>query len=137
MRESVTQLTQGELHQFTGSQQFYRHHFNRAVIYTEGVQYVAEKGKAYWLVDAIASHVGSRQFNLAAKQDDRISLIHFWKLAVDQDEKSAVLTARADQGVKPFVTQNIPSTDFPLDEVDFYCQQNELGGYTLMLPSEY
>ena len=43
-----------ELQQFTGTEQWFRHGLNRKVLYTDGVQYVAEQAGAYWLVDEIA-----------------------------------------------------------------------------------
>jgi hypothetical protein len=131
----MTGLVEEDLRQFTGSTEFYRHSFNRVVIYTEGVQYLAERGKAYWLIDAIASHIGSHEFNRAAAKDNRIWLLHSWKLAVN-DDHSAELTARSDSGESNFVTRNIPYTDFPLREVDVWAGHNG-SGFTLMLPTEY
>ena len=78
----MTNLTLAELDQFTGSTQWFRHSFNRAVIYTEGLQFVAERGGAFWLIDAIASHIGSSRFRQAVANDERIGLLHFWNLAV-------------------------------------------------------
>jgi hypothetical protein len=37
------------LAQFTGDLERYRHYFNRKLIYTPGVQYLAESAGAYWL----------------------------------------------------------------------------------------
>ncbi|WP_437186743.1 DUF6876 family protein [Planctomicrobium sp. SH668] len=124
-----------ELAQFTGSAQWFRHSFNRAVIYTEGIQYLAENGGAYWLIDAIASHLASDEFRKAARKDDRISLMHFWKLAVKPDH-SALLTAIPDTGEPEFIQQAIPFTDFPLDEIDVWAQ-NDGRHWTLLLPSVY
>ena len=124
-----------ELAQFTGSTQWFRHAFNRAVIYTEGVQYLAEEGKAYWLIDAIASHIGSHEFQQAADLDARIDLIHFWNLAVKPDY-TATLEAIADSGEQPFLQQQIEFTDFPLEEIDIWAK-NDAGQWTLLLPSEY
>ena len=42
------------LAQFTGSQNFYRHGLVGEVLYTEGVEYVAETAGAYWQLDEIA-----------------------------------------------------------------------------------
>ena len=39
------------LAQFTGSQNFYRHSLVREVLYTEGVEYVADAAGAHWLLD--------------------------------------------------------------------------------------
>lgn len=124
-----------DLAQFTGSTQWFRHSFNRAVIYTEGIRYLAEEGKAHWLVDAIASHLDSYELRKAADLDERIGLMHFWKLAVAPD-RTATLKAVADSGEQPFVHQDIPYTDFPLDEIDVWAK-NDHGMWTLLLPSEY
>ena len=47
-------LTQPDLWQFSGSTTWYQHSLNKDVLYTEGAQYVAEAGGAYWLLDEIA-----------------------------------------------------------------------------------
>ena len=38
----------------TGSTRWFRH-WTRRLVYTEGVQYLAEKASAYWLIDLVAS----------------------------------------------------------------------------------
>ena len=48
-------LSKGDLAQFTGSENWYRHEINRNVLYTDGAQHVAEHGGAYWLLDEIAT----------------------------------------------------------------------------------
>ena len=45
-------LQQADLRQFTGTETWFRHPLARKVLYTEGVQYVAEQGGAYWLLDS-------------------------------------------------------------------------------------
>lgn len=47
-------LTTADLRQFNGSENWYRHSLNRDILYTDGAQYVAEAGGAYWLLDEIA-----------------------------------------------------------------------------------
>jgi hypothetical protein len=47
-------LSQADFDQFTGPECFYRHPIVRALFYTEGVQFLAEKGGEYWLIDGIA-----------------------------------------------------------------------------------
>lgn len=47
-------LTLEALHHFTGTETWFRHPLVRKVLYTEGVQYLAETGGAYWLLDEIA-----------------------------------------------------------------------------------
>ena len=51
---TTTKLTYADLRHWTGTEDYFRHPLNRTVIYTEGAQYLAEQGGAYWLLDAIA-----------------------------------------------------------------------------------
>lgn len=124
-----------DLRQFTGDLDRYRHSINRRVIYTPGVRYVAEQGGAYWLIDEIALLLGSLKMRKATSRDPRVGNLHFWKLTVS-DDRSAVLAARADDGVTPFITRNIPFTDFPLDHVDIWAGFDG-EHWTLYLPSEH
>jgi hypothetical protein len=43
-------LSEDDLGQFTGSEHWYRHGLIRSVSYTDGAQYAAEHGGAYWLL---------------------------------------------------------------------------------------
>lgn len=54
MTEKHSPLTEAALRQFTGTERWFCHPLARAVLYTEGAHYVAEKGAAYWLLDSIA-----------------------------------------------------------------------------------
>jgi hypothetical protein len=124
-----------ELAQFTGDLGRYRHPLYRKLIYTPGVRHLAERAECYWLLDAVAAWVASREFTAAARRDPRIREIHFWRLVVNSDH-TAVLTAIADSGEEPFIWQLIECTDFSLAEIDLYCAfDGEL--WTLMLPGEY
>ena len=42
------------LRHFTGSENWYRHSLNAAVLYTDGAKHVAKMAGAYWLLDEIA-----------------------------------------------------------------------------------
>jgi hypothetical protein len=130
----ATRLRQ-ELQQFTGDMERYRHGLNRQVIYTPGVQYLAEQAGAYWLIDAIASHIGSPAFRQAATHDPRIAEMHFWKLIVS-DNRSALLQATADSGEPAFIEQAIEFTDFILDKIDIWAAYDGQH-WTLYLPSEH
>ena len=48
------------LRQFYGTEVWYRHPLFRKCLYTEGVQYLAEHGGAYWLLDLIFGFQGIR-----------------------------------------------------------------------------
>lgn len=113
---------EGELAHFYGSDEVYRHGFFN-MLYTQGVQYLAEKAKCYWLLDVIAS----QQFKLKINREP----FQVWTLTVNQS-KEAVLTCVRDTGAKPLATQRIGYTDFPLPEIKLY-----LCDGTLMLPNEY
>lgn len=122
-----------ELRQFTGDLERYQS-LSPRLIYTPGIQYLAQQAQCYWLIDAIASYVPSKKLERAIRQDPRIEVLHFWKLAVS-DDQSAVLSARVDSGDLPFITQKVPYTDFPLECIDLWCAHD--GHYwTLYLPSE-
>lgn len=133
--ETKTTLTKSELSQFTGSLKRWRHGGNRAVIYTPGVRYLAQRADAYWLIDTIATFLTPDVLEPAGKKDPRVLSLHFWKLEVAEDH-SALLYAEADLGVEPFASQYIPYTDFPFPEVAIWagCDGRH---WTLYLPSEH
>jgi hypothetical protein len=117
-------LQKADLAQFTGSEQWFRHALVRGVLYTDGAQYLAEHGGAYWLIDEIA---------LAQRYDKRVAgeELQLWKLAVDLDQHKGVLTCDDGNGNIVF-SKRIPFTDFPLSEITLYYVNN-----TILLPSEY
>lgn len=105
----------------TGSTCLFRY-WTRRLVYTEGVQYLAQKASAYWLIDLIASWCPHA--NIRAEE------FVLWKLTVKPDRSA---TAIADDGNgRELARQDIPWTDFPLDEVSLYFTDG-----TLLLPSEY
>lgn len=131
MEDRRKKLERADLAQFSGDIERFRS-FNRYVIFTPGVKFLAEKAEAYWLIDAIASYFMSGKM---AYPDKRLETLQFWKLEVNKD-RSAVLTARADSGVEPFITQRIEYTDFPLDEIDIWAGFDGMY-WTLYLPAEH
>ncbi|MBW4422797.1 MAG: hypothetical protein KME13_27070 [Myxacorys californica WJT36-NPBG1] len=118
-------LRESDLAQFTGSGVLYRHGLFR-YHYTEGVQYVAQCGCAYWLIDAIFSW----QREQCIREDVMLQEIQFWTLQV-HDDRSATLTCERDSN-DVAITQSIPWTDFPLSSIRLYFQEG-----VLLLPSEY
>jgi len=70
-------LTKADLAQFTGTETWYRHWFKRHVLYTEGVQFLAERAGAYWLIDEIAL---SQDIAAIARQP-----FQTWTLTVNAD----------------------------------------------------
>lgn len=116
-------LTKTDLRQFTGTETWYRHPLVREVLYTEGAQFVAEQGGAYWLLDEIA---------LMQKYQREVTAEPFqlWKLTV-RDDRSATLACENGDCETVF-TKEIAFTDFPLDEISLYFVNR-----VILLPSEY
>lgn len=116
-------LTAGDLRQFTGSEQWYRHGIVCDVLFTDGAKYLADQAGAYWLLDEIA---------LAQRYDKNVAGEEFqvWTLKV-KDDRTATLACDDGNGNVVYSKQ-IPFTDFPLDEISlYYCNK------TILLPSEY
>lgn len=110
-------LTQKELDQFTGTEQYYPHGLTQ-LVFTDGVKYMAEAGGAFWLIDVVASYKRKEPFQI-------------WELKVNPD-KSCVVTMKEDTDKPILVKQKILHTDFPLDEIKLYAIDG-----VLLLPSEY
>lgn len=116
------QLTKDDLSQFIGSEVVYRHNLMRTVTYTEGVQYLAEKGRAHWLIDKIAT--------LQLEPKVRAEEFQAWKLVVTDKHRA---TLSCEDGNDHVVYQEkIDWTDFPLDEITLFYTDR-----VIMLPSEY
>ena len=114
------QITETDLAQFTGTTQWYKHPLG--VIYTDGIKYLAEKAGAYWLLDIVASY--------QPKHKDKP--FQLWNLQVNKKDNSAVIIMKEDSNQPILVKQEIPYTDFPLEEMEFYCIDG-----TLLLKGEY
>ncbi len=107
-------LTEQELRQFTGTEQWYKHYLGG--LFTDGVKYMAGKAGAFWLLDVIFSYRRKEPFQI-------------WILKVK--DRIGVVTMREDTGQPVKVRQEIPFTDFPLAEIKLYLIDG-----VLLLPSE-
>jgi len=90
-------------------------------VVTDGVIAIAEAAECYWLLDII----GSNQTNKLLDPNFQV-----WKLVVNQDNGTAVVSGYNDATL--IVTQNIPFTDFPLDEFKLFLMDG-----VILLPSEH
>lgn len=117
----INSLSTSDLAQFTGTEKLYR--ITRRHVLTDGTKYLAEEGKCFWLMDAIASH-------LTLSYEDYFAVA---RLVVDGS--SAVLSLD-DGNDNVFATQAIEYTDFPLSEIKLYCSFDGTH-WVIMLTSEY
>jgi hypothetical protein len=118
-----SKLTDADLSQFTGSENWYRHGINRNILFTDGAKYVADHGGAYWLLDEIAI-IQLYERRVAAEE------FQVWKFTVRPDRK-ATLTCDDGNG-KIVFTKEIEYTDFPLDEITLWFAND-----VIYLPSEH
>jgi hypothetical protein len=118
-------LTQQDLDQFTGTETYYRHPLSAGITYTEGVQFMAERAGAYWLLDIIVS----------AQHEKTVKCEEFqvWKLNLNTVEKDGTATVTCEDGDGTVVyTQDIQYTDFPLPSITLFFTNG-----VILLPSEY
>ncbi|MEL6499779.1 MAG: DUF6876 family protein [Cyanobacteria bacterium J06623_1] len=119
-------ITHQDLRQFTGTETYYRHSLARNYLYTDGVQYLAEKAGAYWLVDAIVFNQMEKPFS----NNPALAAFQCWTLKVTEGSRA---TLTCDDGNKNIVfTQQIPFTDFSLKEISLWLENK-----VLLLPSEH
>lgn len=119
----TARLSERDLNQFTGNENWYQHSLNRTLLYTDGAKYVADEGGAYWLLDAIA---------ICQRCEKRVVAEAFqvWKLTV-RDDCSATLVCE-DGNDNVVYTQPIEFTDFPIPEITLWFANN-----VIYLPSEH
>lgn len=115
-------ITESNLHQFTGTEHYYRHGLFRNVMYTDGIQFLAEEAAAYWLIDAIAA---------AQYGEPRVRAEEFqvWRLVVDPTHRARLSCEDGNDNV--VYTQDLDFTTFPLSSVMLYFENG-----VLYLPSE-
>lgn len=102
-----------ELRQFTGTEKYIRHMFG-SLVFTDGINYLREAAKCFWLVDAIASHQSSAL-------DAKCGGFQSWTLTpapLPSMPHRVLLECRPDSNQKTVVTQAIEFSDFPFDQMD-------------------
>lgn len=111
----------------------------RNFLLTDGAKFVAEECQAYWLFELIASH----QINPAIKKCRHLNgSIQCWKLVVDESTSKGIVTCEWDKG-KTVLTQELPYTDFPLQEIKVWVSKTYIDSNcselvtVAYLPSEY
>ncbi len=112
--------------QFTGTERYFRGP-NRVLVYTEGVQYLAEAAQAYWLIDAIASWQVQPKVRAEPLQVWSLTRQTEWRLQADDGDGNIL------------ATQMIEYSDFPLESgIKLYLAAGGPEGRpVLILPLEY
>jgi hypothetical protein len=110
---------------FTGTENYYRHMIPGHVI-TDGIKAMADKYKAYWLIDIV--------FSWQLKANVQKETFQLWTIKCEN--KSAVVTMKPDSDEIPLVKQDIEYTDFPEGELQMYFIDDGTNK-VLLLPSEY
>ena len=90
-------------------------------VVTDGVIAVAEAAGCYWLLDIIGSNQTNKQLD---------PNFQVWKLVVNHEDSTAVVSGYNDTAL--IFTQEIPFTDFPLDEFKLFLMNG-----VMLLPSEH
>lgn len=113
-----------ELPNFYGTENYHKWSvLFRNLVLTDGAKYIADECGAYWLFDAIASHL-SRYKHEAFVVAKFAKYGSAWKLQLEDGDDRIV------------ARQAIEFTDFPLDEITLYVvKQDDL--WVVLLPSEY
>lgn len=116
-------ITHSELAQFSGAEKYYRY---QNLLLTDGVFYLAENAGSFWLMDVIWSHAMEKRWY---GKEDFITC----KLTVQNNVGEVVFD---DGNGRILVTQHIPFTDFPLENIQLYIVRGERN-LVVMLPGEY
>ena len=117
---------------FQGSMDHYRSSaFARNIYHTDGVQWLADVARCFWLIDAIVSY----QMNPRVYREP----FQVWTLKVENSH-ALLMASDGNEDTPPIATQKIPYTDFPLEEITLYLEDGSLDmehpAKILMLPSE-
>lgn len=112
--------------QFTGTTTYYKWSpLHRNILLTDGAMYIAQEYQAYWLMDAIASHIPSVDDHFAVVLLENTSDNHF-TLSIQDDIPMN----------RQFAKQDIEYSDFPPEGIQLYIQQSD-DFWVIFLPSEY
>jgi hypothetical protein len=125
----TNRLTQQDLKQFTGTDHWYKLPFFDGVIYTDGVKYLAENAKCYWLLQHIIIYLKLVKLKKYSE---------FYTVELDVIDYTATITFT--DGNNTLIQKNIIEyTDFPIKGITKFFLQlaDEEGNYCLMLTSEY
>lgn len=124
MKKSNKSQIETELSQFTGTEGYHRYMGN--LLLTDGAKYFAKVCEAFWLLDII--------FSIQTNSEIMKQEMQICSLKMNGETSACVDITDGDKRV--LHTQEIPFTDFPLDEITIWAI---LQGQhrVILLPSEY
>ncbi len=125
MNKASKQEILNQLQLYTGTEGYYR--YLGGLLLTDGAKFVAEACGAYWLLDIICSV----QTIPEVKNED-LQVCHLRKTG----ETTAIFTIE-DGDNNLVYQQEIPFTDFPLDQMTLWVCAQDQQKRIVMLPSEY
>lgn len=125
-----------------GSDQRYRHQFNRKFIYTEGVHDVAKHTGAFWLLDIVALKMAPLYASAWLREEASIGIVKFEVHAPGTKEGvAATVTLSLQDGEPAAFSENIAYTDFPEGSWMFFMGTDEIAPdeyvTTMYLPQEH
>jgi len=127
METKQKQISKHELNQFIGTTQYFKH-WTKALVYTDGVQYIGANG-GYWIIDLIASY----------QTGDHLKRNPFqaWKIKiVEKDGQRGFSAICTDGNDNELIRQDGEYTDLPFD-LEFFLQADPTHNAVLMITNEY
>ncbi len=123
MTNKASPAIESALRQFTGTEHYYRTNGNLVV--TDGVKFLADEGKCYWLLDLYASH-------LIGVHGEQESFTVLKLTLVGAGAKVVIEDGNGNQ----LAQQHVEYTDFPLASITLYGVWDG-SMWIVMLTSEY
>jgi hypothetical protein len=122
-----------ELSQFTGTESWRRHHFNPLLLWTDGVEYFAEKANAYWFIDLVAIGAYGKEGPFSALRSQKEP---FGVLFLHSKDGLGLVEVFDDVPGRCLFQLSLDYTDCPEGVWKFYLIDD--GEHVvLLLPSEY
>ena len=97
-------------------------HWTSKLIFTPGVQHLAERAGAFWLIDLVASW----QIDPKVRREP----FQVWELKVKPDQTAVAVATDGNDNV--LASQTIEFPDFPLPSISLWLEDG-----TLLLPGEH
>lgn len=114
------------LAQFIGTENY--HHYPFVGNITDGVKYLAENARCYWLLDYIGSQRINPKIARYLKKESFLCI----KIELQKNNSARIIIDDGNNNV--LHKEDIAFTDFPLDKITLFYDNNN---HVLMLNTEY